>query len=143
MDLDKSKLRIVNNFVMEPSKIAIICLYICTVLGVLTMIVAYKLQYLGILVFGLFTMLFSLLAIIYSNKDKLIVENETFIRKQLFGKQKVISFSEVKEVQFINREYPAVRFYLNNGKVICIPEYFTNCDLLRKVIREQHWRVRR
>lgn len=95
--------------------------------------------------FGMFLSFFFIIASIFSffarTKREITVKNRKITEKRFLRRTKEICFKEVEYLSLrpINNS-EEICIHSKNGKVIRVPRYYRNVEMLDNVIEKQHWR---
>lgn len=93
----------------------------------------------GILLFFICFVIF-FKACIMSLTNKIIIENETIVEKNLLQKDKKINFNDVDYVSFKNeKNIEKILIYSKDGTIIKIIKNYQNTDILENIIKKEKW----
>jgi len=114
----------------------ILCFFLMIVLPIFTMRTIIEEKNIGVMIFCIVCILYSLLLLIVMKYQKIVYKNGVFKKKNILGKTKIYKFDEVVRAKYsTSNYYSSVILYTKNKEKLQFTSYHNNIDWVLKEIK--------
>ena len=114
----------------------ILCFFLMIVLPAFCIRTIIEEKNIGVLIFCIVCILYSLILLIIMKYKKIIYKNGVFKKKNIFGKTKIYKFDEVVRAKYsTSNYYSSVVLYTKNKRKLQFTSYQNNIDWVLKEIK--------
>ena len=114
----------------------ILCFFLMIVLPAFCIRTIIEEKNIGVLIFCIVCILYSLILLIIMKYQKIIYKNGVFKKKNIFGKTKIYKFDEVVKAKYsTSNYYSSVVLYTKNKRKLQFTSYQNNIDWVLKEIK--------